>query len=174
MMLWIILAILLLALLIYLLILPINIVLDSVNKQFFVSLGALARADVKEDNEYLLRIDLRTLFMRFKFYPLKRRAVKKEKKKTSRKRKIGWPQIKSLFRIVRSFEVKEFYLDLDTGNYITNARLYPAFTFLNFWVGNYQINFAGRNNIAIHLQNRPYRIIKSFINPKKLYHGITL
>ena len=78
-----------------------------------------------------------------------------------------------MFQLVRSFEVKRFSLDIDTGHCITNARLYPVFAFLDFWVGNYRVNFMGRNSIDLHLQNRPYRIIKSFINPKKLYHGIT-
>ena len=174
-MLWIILVLLFLSLLIYLLLLPINIVIDSIDNQYFVSLGSLAKANVAKDDDYLLRIDLRTLFLRFKFYPLKKRAAKKKKKKReTEKKKIKWSQIKSIFRIVRSFEVKQFSLDIDTGHCITNAKLYPVFAFLDFWVGNYRVNFIGRNSIVLHLQNRPYRIIKSFINPKKLYHGITL
>ena len=165
MMLWIILALLLLALLVYLLTLPINIVLDSINHEFFVSLGVLARAEVLKDEDYLLRIDLRTPFMRFKYYPLKRRVPKKKKKKTSQKRKMEWSKVRSMFRVIRSFEVKKFSLNVDTGNCITNAKLYPAFAFLDFWVGNYQVNFAGQNSLQLHLHNRPYRIIKSFINP---------
>ena len=148
--------------------------MDSTNQEFFVSLGDLARADVAKDKDYLLRIDLRTLFMRFKFYPLKRKSAKKKKTKKSKKSSIKWSQVRSMVGIIRSFQVKNFSLDIDTGSCITNAKLYPAFAFLDFWVGNYQVNFVGRNSIALHLQNRPYKIIKSFINPKKLYHGITL
>ena len=83
-------------------------------------------------------------------------------------------EIRKLFRVIRSFEVKQFSLDIDTGSCITNAKLFPVFAFLDFWVGNYRVNFEGHNSIVLHIQNRPYRIIKSFINPKKLYHGITL
>ena len=173
-MLWIILVLLFLSLLIYLLILPINIVINSIDNQYFISLGSIAKANVAKDEEFLLRIDLRTLFMRFKFYPLKKRHTKKKKKKQPEKKRIKWSHIRSIFQIVRSFEVKRFSLDIDTGNCITNAKLYPVFAFLDFYVGNYRVNFDGRNSIVLHIQNRPYRIIKSFINPKKLYHGITL
>ena len=173
MMLWLILAFLLLAFLIYLLFLPIDIVLNSTSHQFFVRLGVLARADLVTDEDYLIRVDLRTLFMRFKFYPLKRKKSKKKTKEKSQKYKFKWSHINTVVSLIRSFEVKRFSLDIDTGNCITNARLYPAFAFLDFWVGNYQINFDGRNHLELQLQNRPYRIIKSFINPKKLYHGIT-
>ena len=173
MMLWIILVILLLVLLTYLLFLPIDIVLNSTNRQFFVRLGSLVRADLVEDKEYLMRVDFRTLFMRFRYYPLKRKKSKKKTEKKSRKNKFGWSQMKTVLRLVRSFEVKNFNLDIDTGNCITNAKLYPAFAFLDFWVGNYKVNFVGRNHLELQLHNRPYRIIKSFINPIKLYHGIT-
>ena len=172
-MLWLIFAFLLLALLTYLLFLPIDIVLNSTSRQFFVRLGVLARADVVQDENYLIRIDLRTLFMRFKFYPLKRKKSKKKTKKKSREGKFKWSYLNTAVSLIRSFEVKNFSLDIDTGSCITNAKLYPAFAFLDFWVGNYQINFDGRNHLELELQNRPYRIIKSFINPKKLYHGIT-
>jgi hypothetical protein len=55
-------------------------------------------------------------------------------------------------------------LDVDTGNCIQNAKLYPAFAFLNHHVGTFHINFEGRVNMVLHMQSRPINIIKSFIN----------
>ncbi len=53
---------------------------------------------------------------------------------------------------------------MDTGDVVKNAKLYPAFAFLNYHVGGFNINFQGRNQLAVRLQNRPIDIIKLFIN----------
>ena len=75
-----------LALLIYLLFLPINIVINSDINQYFISMGSLAKAQIAKDEDYLFRIDLRALFMRFKFYPLKKEGPAEEEKEEIREK----------------------------------------------------------------------------------------
>ena len=72
--------------------------------------------------------------------------------------------IKKVRRMLRTFKVKEFLLDFDSGNCITNAKLYPVFVYLNYQIGGFHINFQGRNQLVLQLHNRPIHIIKSFIN----------
>ncbi len=67
-------------------------------------------------------------------------------------------------RLLKSFRIKQFLLNVDTGNCISNAKLYPVFAFLNYRVGGFNINFQGRNQLVLHIQNRPIHIIRSFIN----------
>lgn len=57
-----------------------------------------------------------------------------------------------------------FYLNIDTGDCISNAKLYPLFAFFNYKGGNFNINFEGKNRLALHIQNRPIKIIKTFFN----------
>lgn len=174
-MLWIVFILLLFSLLLYVLFMPIDIVVNTLGNQYYVRMGILARAMVEGDETYLFRIQLRTFFMRFYFYPLKKRK-KKEKKSTtvSRKRRMKISDLQLGWRLLKSFQIKRFKLNLDTGNVITNAKIYPVFALLNYRGGNFGINFIGENQLVLHLQNRPIRILKSFINPKKTYHGITL
>lgn len=60
-------------------------------------------------------------------------------------------------KLLRAVEVKRFYLDWDTGDFIWDAYLYPLcrLTRANRHV---HINFSGRQELAIHLQARPYRL----------------
>ncbi|MGI9546853.1 MAG: hypothetical protein ACR2MM_06440 [Flavobacteriaceae bacterium] len=177
-MLWIALILLLVGLLVYLLYLPIDIVISTSGNQYYARIGVLGRARVEADDNYILRIQLKTMFLRFYYYPLKKRVKKKKARKAVAKRyKFKWAHLNIAIRVIKSFDVKRFVLDMDTGNCITNAKLFPLFAFLNYSSGdtpvNYSINFSDNNRLDMHIQNRPIRIIKSFINPKKLYHGIT-
>jgi hypothetical protein len=102
--------------------------------------------------------------MHFNFYPLapdKKKKIKSEKKKKKSRFPFTFQQG---WRLLKSFQIKRFYLDVDTGDCITNAKLYPIFSMVNYQGGNFNINFKGRNKLVLDIQNRPIYIIKSFIN----------
>ena len=71
-----------------------------------------------------------------------------------------------VFRILKSFRVTKMFVDLDTSNCITNAKLYPLFALLNYKYGGFNINFDGRTQLLLYLENRPIRILTSIINYK--------
>ncbi|MBT8185867.1 MAG: hypothetical protein KJN76_13560 [Eudoraea sp.] len=158
--------ILLLLLILYVLFVPINLFIDTSSNQYYVQITGLAKVHLEGHKEEVIRIKLKTLFMKFYFYPLKKLGTskKKKQKKEAVKKKSTRFGFKKVLRLLRSFKVKRFLLDVDTGDCISNARLYPVFAFLNYYVGAFHVNFQGRNRLAVHLQNRPINIIKSFIN----------
>ncbi len=165
-MLWAVFGILLFLFILYLLFVPLDIVINIAKNQYFVRIRGLAKVAIEGHEKKFLRIKLNTLFTRFYFYPL-RRKKKEQKKKIetkSRKRRNFKSNFKRGLQLIKSFEVKKLILDIDTGNCIQNAKLYPAFAFLNHHVGTFQVNFEGRVNMVLHLQSRPINIIKSFIN----------
>ena len=104
--------------------------------------------------------------MKFYFYPFKKNVTKKQKKEVevSKKKKRRSFGIRKGMSVLKSFKVKRFLLDIDSGNCIFNAKLYPLFMFLNHNIRGFNINFQGRNQLVLDIQNRPIRIIKSFIN----------
>lgn len=164
---WPVFIILLIALVIYLLLVPIILLVDTNSNEYYLRLWGLAKANLEFDEKKLLRICLKVFFLRFYFYPFlsgkskkKKRTIRKEQKRSLSKKNIG----KSL-RVLQTFKVKRFFIDMDTGNCISNAKLYPVFAFLNYHIGHFNINFEGRNELALHIQNRPIFIIKSLINP---------
>ena len=165
-MLWTVFGILLFLFILYLLFVPLDIVINITKNQYFVRIRGLAKAAVEGHDKEFLRIKLNTLFTRFYFYPL-RKKKKEQKKKIetkSRKRRNFKSNFKRGLQVIKAFEVKKLILDVDTGNCIQNAKLYPAFAFLNHHLGTFHINFEGRVNMVLHMQSRPINIIKSFIN----------
>ena len=166
MMLWIVFGILLVLFILYLLFVPLDVVINIAKNQYFVRIRGLAKVALEGHEKEFLQIKLNTLFTRFYFYPL-RKKKKEQKKKIetkSRKRRDFKSNFKRGLQVIKSFKVKKLMLDIDTGNCIQNAKLYPAFAFLNHHVGTFKVNFEGRVNMVLHLQSRPIIIIKSFIN----------
>ena len=175
-MLWIVLGFLFISLLLYILYLPLDIVVNTIQNQYFIKAGSIAKANFTIDDNYLFRIELKTLGIPFTVYPLRKKKRKKKKSVVPKKKaqSFKWSYFNTAIRLIRSFKLKRLYLKLDTGNCITNAKLYPVFAGLNYFGSDLQLNFKGENQFHLHLQNRPIRLIKSFINPKKFYYGITL
>ncbi len=163
-MLWVILIVLFISLVIYLLFATLSIVIDTATDQYYVELKGVFRINAESHESEILRLRLQVFFLNFNFYPIKPKKKKKHKLKKHHKKSKRLLTIKKGLRIIKTFKIKYFLLDLDTGDCITNAKLYPVFALLNYKAGNFNINFQGRNKLVLHIQNRPIYIIKSFIN----------
>ncbi len=162
---WIFLLTLLVLFGIYLLFAPLVLFVDTEDNTYFVELKGLARASFEPDRLEVVKIKLRITFMNFDFYPLRiSHHAKKEKvreKKPAKRHKIG---LKKVVALLRSFNVKKLYLNLDTGDFVLNAKLFPIFNFLDYRVGRFNINFLGKNRMVFIASNRAINIIKVFIN----------
>lgn len=155
----------LLLLLLALLFIPLNLVLNTVTRQYYIQAAGLAKVKIEGDDKEIIRLRLQTLFRNFYFYPLDWiNKPKKIKEGKSKKKKSTNLSPGTIIRLLRSFRVKRLRVNVDTGDCITNSKLYPVFSLMNFWGGNYGVNFQGRNEIVLHLQNRPIRLLRSFIN----------
>ena len=151
-----------------LLFIPIDICIDTDNKQYYAELKGLAKANIEPDAVQILRVSLKVPFKVFYFYPLqtlfapKKRELKEKTKKEGKGRSRFSPR--TMLRLVRSFSIRKWEFDLDTGDCITNAKLYPVFAFMNHRYGGFHINFEGKNHVLLLVRNRPIYMIKSFIN----------
>lgn len=141
--------------------------IDTKNNNCFVKLKGLVKASVLADEEEVIKIHFKIGLINFDLYPLRKKSKKRKKKETKAVQKkpskdfpMSYRKVKQL---VRSFKLKKFYLDLDTGDFTLNAKLYPVFAFLNHYYGGFHINFQGKNRMVLCLQNRPINIIKFFI-----------
>ena len=154
----------------YFLLMPLELNIDSSRGQYCLRMGFLARVSVEKDPVELLRLHLKVLFLNFFWRPSDLasggRAKKKLAKKAKRggKRKITMAQGR---RLLQSFRIKAFRLELDTGDPILNAQLYPLFFLIGQYGGNLGINFTGHNSLTLQVVNRPIHIIKAIVNLKK-------
>ncbi|MBC8754096.1 hypothetical protein H2O64_05400 [Kordia sp. YSTF-M3] len=127
----------------------------------------MAKVSVEADQVEVLKIKLKILFFSFHFYPLRKNKNSKKKESTEKeklKKKKTSFRLSTILRVLKSFKVKKFLLNIDTGDCICNSKLYPVFALLNYTVGGFKINYDGRNEMFICMQNRPFRIIKAIIN----------
>ena len=98
------------------------------------------------------------------FCPIKKHSGKTGKAQKREPRKKRSVNFTTALRILKSFQVKRFLLDIDTGDYMTNAKLVPVFVLLDEFLASFHINFQNRNILVMDLRNRPYRILKQIIN----------
>lgn len=147
---------------------PIELFIDTKTNQYFIRAKGLVKASIESHAEEFIRIKLKIFFLSFYFYPLRNIGSGENKKledKANNKKKIGKGiDIGKSFRMLKSFKVKRFLFDIDTGDCILNAKLYPLFALLNYHVGGFSVNFEGRNQMKLHIYSRPIYLIKSFIN----------
>jgi hypothetical protein len=154
------------AIIAYLLFVQLILYIDTRTNEYYVRAKGLIKANIEPHPKELIRIRIQTLFMNFYFYPLNkigRPGKPRTTKKLGVKKKHQMGFRKGL-RILRTFKVKRFYVDIDTGNCIMNAKLYPLFALLNRTKGDFRLNFEDRNQLILHMQNRPIHILKSIIN----------
>ncbi len=151
---------------IYVLLTPIIVCVDTDENQYFIQLKGILKASLEPMKDEIFRVKLTVLFFNFYVYPLKYRFPKnidKKVKRTVKKRSI---EFRKILRVLNSFKIKKMLLNIDTGDWTLNAKLYPLFYFSKYGKGNFRINFQGRNQLVLHIQNRPINIIKSYINFK--------
>ena len=143
---------------------PITLCIDTDKELYYLRLKGLFKMSMEADKMEVIRIRVHTVFKDFYYYPLrKKKSRKKKSKKIKLKRKKRFSMTKIL-RVLKSFKLRKFNLDIDTSNCITNARLYPLFAFLNHKYGGFNINYEGRIKVLIYIENKPLRLLRSFIN----------
>ena len=151
---------------IYLLFAPLTLFVDTKDHTYFVAVKGLARVSFIPDRMEVVRIRLRVAFLNFNYYPL-RKARQSGKKRKSNKGKTGnTPKIgpKRMLRLFQTFNLEQLYLNLDSGDFALNAKLYPIITFLNHYGGRFNVNFQGKNRLVLRASNRPINIVRVFIN----------
>lgn len=147
---------------------PIRIAIDSEAGMFAVEWWGLGRLQWLPEKS-LDRLYLSVWFFQWpiRLGPSEQKAARPKKPaKTERPRKPGPKKnmaAKTLFRMIRnvlrSFRIKRFYLVWDSDDFIWNARWYPVAWHFSYWSGGHlEINFQGRRELALTVENRLGRI----------------
>ena len=91
---------------------------------------------------------------------LGKRRVRPAKKR----RKIGPVTAgRKAWRLLKSFRVRRFRLNIDTDDYILNAYLFPLFVFLNGENRRLAVNYQGLTVVDILVTNRVWKILWALI-----------
>jgi len=156
---------LLLALIVGLLFSPIQLKIDTRRQSYFLGWWGVGKARLLPVTDDLV-IQLRIFFWKKHFHLLKAHPKKKEKekeKKSKKSQKINFSKYKRKgLRLLKSFEVKAFRLNLDTDDYVQNSYLYPVFYFLSNDQRQLTINYTGESELLLVVENRLYKILIAF------------
>ena len=155
----------LLLLLVCILLFPLIIEIDTNSGLYRLRLPGIARFQVVFSYEELIEFRIGVFFFRFRFNPF--RSKKKEKDKKKDKKAVKKKMDLSAFlsgsrlapRILRSFRVRRLWLEMDSGDVISNAFLFPAAYALQQENIRISINNESRNSLHLIVQNRLIRIV---------------
>lgn len=169
-MIWIITIGLFVLIIIWLLFAPIRLVINNVKDDYGVyygksfSLSLIPRGLITN-----WKLKLKILFFEYyiRFDQISNKKKKCKNKKEVRKIRMcgSFNQMKSLFH---SFKISKFSVDLDTGDCIWNAYLFPILFLLNQKKGiDVKVNYQNNNIVDIEFKNRGIRIIHALISKSK-------
>lgn len=139
---------------------PLILQVDTYKNQYLLRWGLGRVQFIPTGDDLMLRIGLGFWSHRFSLLRLLAKPPKKEQDPAAKpeKRKAGqnrktW-SLQRLMRLIRTFRVRYFRLDLDCDDFVTNAYLYPMFKALSTPTRLLTINFQGRNQCAFEVKNR--------------------
>lgn len=140
---------------------PFSILADTYRNEYYLRFGGIGKAElIPLPGDILIR--LRVAFWKKDFYPLHpSKPAEKDKPKAKKEKKPGKKRTLPASRIInvlKSFHIKHFRLEIDTGDYIRNAYLWPAVYSIRPLRRHVSINYNGRNECRLLIQNRIGRI----------------
>lgn len=114
-------------------------------------------------DEIVLKIQV--FFWKKNIYPLSHSpktltAKQAHKPKKKKKRQLPWRKGKKL---LQSFTIQTFQLDLDTDDFVQNSYLLPIFYFLSNERRRLRINYSGQTVLKLVVQNRLYHLLKAWL-----------
>ncbi len=158
---------LLLFVLLWLLVMPLTLRVDTWRQDYSLRWQGVGRvALLVRDDELVVRV--RIGWWQKDFFPLRpstRKPKPTRQPKLRTKARRSWRQLswRKVRNILRSFRVRYFRLELDTDDYVWNAFLYPLFYFVNRPGRQLSVNFEGRTNLQLEVENRLIRMLWAFL-----------
>jgi len=155
-MIWYILLILLVLLLLWILLGPVILHINTDRDRYQLMLPGVVKASVVF-KEGLFQIKGWIFFIPFRFHPFRMKGKKKKdkasgKRKKPRKKSGG---IRLLKGVPGAFRVKKLHVDVDTDDFMMNAWLVPAFSAVNNGSNvQMQVNFEGHLFLDLDLRTR--------------------
>lgn len=149
---------------------PITLFIDSTQSEYRITWGRVLEVVGLADKDWKVYLQIRVFFYTttIPLFPGTSGRKKPHRKKPAKKKKPGTLSFQKVFgagkRILRSFNIIQWEVDIDTDDYVLNAYLWPFFYLLTRTKGGYwNINFEGRMLFKCIIQNRLARIGWAFL-----------
>jgi hypothetical protein len=143
---------------------PVSLYVDTIQGCYEVSQAPAFRFHIViKDGEIVPRLQLAGINvpLQSKTNPVKRTKKKPEKKSGFRRSLAAWRFL--IERSLKSFDVKQAVVDLDTDDVVLNAQLSPLFFLASRGPLQLRTNFNGRVYFHLEARNRPARLLWIFL-----------
>jgi len=166
---------LMIAFLLWILIGPVTLYLDTDTSRYHLVLPGIFKAVVVPSTD-IFYIRIWIFFIPFRIHPfqgkIRKRKEKSKKpgKKWRLKKLAGGKQMVS--DVIRSMRIRKLSLDIDTDDFLLNAWLVPLFSSMNSENIQMKVNFEGTSSLILDLRARIGTLLwivistkyKSFLN----------
>jgi len=166
MILWILISLLVL-LILWILLVPVIIYLDTARNRYLLILPGMFRAAVVPSEE-LFHIRGRIFLVPFTVHPFQRKPEKKlekpAKKPAKKRKKVKISGgLKLAINLLQAIRIRKLLLDIDTDDFMLNARLIPVFSMVNSEYIRLRANFTGTLSLLLDMRIRMGTLLWIFI-----------
>ena len=161
---------LLVALLLYFILAPFFIEIDSTRSLLRLRFHYLASAAITANKDSIF-LRFRIAFLHKNIDLLKAHSNRKStsiavKTNTTRTKKVVVPSAKQVISVLRSFRVQRCHISIDTGSMPLNGVSYPGLYCLSMMTGKHiMINFTGENIVILKIRNNIGNMLWAFLRP---------
>ena len=151
----------------WILFLPIRLVINTENEQFYIKQSGTFKVTFKLDELELVYLRVRLFFISFNLYPI--RSILNDskpsdsKKRKKKKRNLSIRTMHLFFKIIKNnlstYKVKTLIVNIDTGSVITNAYLFPVGEIIRGKYIRLSINNSNDYNLEVLIENTLYMMV---------------
>ncbi len=171
----------LLLILVCLLYSPVVLHINTYDDKYYIGQAGTIRLQIYQSTPlakfrlFLFGLPLKTI--RIGKNPEKQKHRKKKQYKTSKRsysKVIMKPDVLFgiIFKLIRSFKIREFYLNVDTGDVSGNAWLFPLAYLMDKNNLKMDVNYEGDVDMILKISNRPVNFVLFGIRIYWLHHKL--
>lgn len=157
------------ALLLLLLFSPVRLEIDTENEVYLIRYGVFVSGSLAVIDErpavklrclgFTWQRKIEDLLLRLR-KTVTPRVPAVRKRRSGNRRSFKW---RKALAALRAIDIRKMYVDLDTGNYIRNAWLFPIFFMADKGARKLRINFNGETIVHISMQAVPAKLLWAFL-----------
>ncbi|MFO7669171.1 MAG: hypothetical protein R6W31_05900 [Bacteroidales bacterium] len=148
---------------------PVIIFINTGEGRYSVALPGIFRASVIQAEEWFM-VRGSVFFIPYRFNPFGRKRKKQKdqlKKSPRKKRSLMSPVGMNLGRnMLQAFRIRKLHLNIDTDDFTLNAWLIPVFSAVNSDNIRLQANFEGEASMLLDLRTRMGALLWAIIKTK--------
>ncbi len=147
-------------------VLPFTVCIDTLNSRYEFYLSFLFRIKYVQDERKSLRMHILFFPVTLSLSSARKFSLRSSTAKKPKKKSGGFsygmisPLMHALFRILRSFRIKQFDIGFDTGDFPLNAQLVPVLFHFSGEKMHFAVNFENENYACIELKNNLFSFIR--------------